>query len=88
MMIDRRTFMNGGILVAMPSTLAALLSLSSAATSDASPASGAVPLQPVEARTDSDQVVLRIDGWDGYDDTSLDNQISIKINQAWRTAWR
>ena len=38
--------------------------------------------------TDPNQVVFRIDGWDCCDDIAAKDQVSIRINQSWRTAWR
>ena len=103
MMIGRRTFIQGTVLVATAPVLAELLSLSSSAQSDASPLPGSLSPQPA-ARTDMNCVVFRIHGWDSCDDVPVNgvtiasvdpltngpvgDPVWISINQSWRTAWR
>ena len=87
MMIDRRTLLRGGILVAVPSAFS-FLSLSSTGKTDTSRPLEAVPLQAVGLGPDPNQIVLKIDGWEIGDDAGSDAQVSIKIHQSWRAAWR
>jgi hypothetical protein len=85
MMIDRRAFIQCAALVATIPTVANLFRLSP--TAQASP----VPTASPAARnsTDSNSMVLKIDGWDLSDvKTSAENEVFIRINQSWRTAWR
>lgn len=82
MMIDRRIFIQGA-LGGVPA-LAALLSSKPLRVSQDSP----LPAQLAGGGTDPNQIVFKIDGWDRCDLAATDNQVSIRINQLWRTAWR
>lgn len=88
MMMDRRTFILRTTLVGTAPAFANLLLLPPAAQSRAALQRGALPPQPGRDGTNSNQTVFVIDGWDCCDKTVSDNQVSIKINQSWRTAWR
>ena len=101
MMIDRRAFLQGAALVVTPPALAALFSFSSAARSRASRLPCALPPPMAGAGTDVNAIVFKIDGWDRRDDLAMDrssanpvtegstaNEVWIRINQSWRTAWR
>lgn len=82
MMLNRRIFIQGA-LGGVPA-LAALLSSKPLQASQASPP----PAQVSGGGTDPNQIVFKIDGWDRWDTAATDNQVSIRINQSWRTAWR
>lgn len=82
MMIDRRIFIQGALGV-VPA-LAALLPSKPLQASRDSP----LPAQVARGGTDPSQIVFKIDGWDCCDPSATDNQVSIRINQLWRTAWR
>jgi hypothetical protein len=100
MMIDRRTFIQSAVLVAAAPTLEALLLFSSTVQSHASLLPCALP-PPDGGAKDLNPIVFRIYGWDRCDDFDMDrltanpitnassaNQVLIRINQTWRTAWR
>jgi|SRR5580704_8914858 hypothetical protein len=100
MILDRRTFIQSAALVATTSAAAVLLPLSSTAQSQDSQITGPAPAL-VDDGTDRSLVVFRIDGWDrcGGDDLSVrssntvatvstSNEVVIKIDHSWRTAWR
>lgn len=79
MKIDRRTFIQSAAILTTLPALAALLPLSSAAETPVMTGTG----------TDGDQVVFKIDGWDHCGaKVSTENEVLIRINQSWRTAWR
>jgi hypothetical protein len=82
MIMNRRIFIQTA-LVAAP-TLRAL-----PPPSKPLPTSQASPLSAQEAGggADMNRIVFRIDGWD-RGDAATNNQVSIRINQSWRTAWR
>lgn len=82
MTINRRIFIRGA-LGGVPA-FAALLSSEPLQASQASP----LPAQVAEGGTDPNRMVFKIDGWDRWDTAATDNQVSIRINQSWRTAWR
>lgn len=101
MMIDRRTFIQGAALVATAPTLETLLSFSSTVQSHVSPLPCAPPTQMAEDGTAMTFIVFKIDGWDRCNELAMDrlsgnpvtkssspNQMLIRINQSWRTAWR
>lgn len=97
MMIDRRTFIQSAALVAMAPVLEALLSFSSTVQSHASLLPCTLPPQRAGEGTDKNFIVLKIDGWDRCDNgltanpvtkVSTANEVLIRINQSWRTAWR
>ena len=83
MTINRRTFIRRAALAATSTAAAALQPLSSTAQSQAPPDAKPMPQNP----TDANFILFKIDGWDSCD-TTMDNQMSIRINQAWRAAWR
>ncbi len=103
-MIGRRTFIQGTSFVVTAPALASLLSLPSTVQSHASSLPGPLPPQLAAGGTDMNCVVFKIDGWDRCDDVSIDSstiasagsmtndppgdQVLIRINQSWRTAWR
>jgi hypothetical protein len=63
-----------------------LLSLSSNVREYASPISNPAPPQMAVAGTKTKHV-FKVDGWDRVSD-SVGDEVLIRINQAWRTAWR
>lgn len=78
MMVDRRTFIQGATLLATASALAAWL-----------PRSSTTQTRIAGSETDVNPVVFKIDGWDRCDAKGLTgNEVLIRINQSWRTAWR
>ena len=81
MIMNRRIFIQTA-LVAAPA-LRALPPSKPLPTSHASPLSA----QEAGGGTDINQIVFRIDGWDRCD-AATDNQVSIRISQSWRAAWR
>ncbi len=99
MLIDRRSFMQATALLAVGD----LLLLSSHVRAYASPISNPVPAQMSVDGTNMKHV-FKIDGWDRREDLSVEcsrmspsdpvgadlagNEVFIRINQAWRTAWR
>ncbi len=99
MLIDRRTLLQGAAVLAVID----LLSLSSKVLAQTSQVSGPLPTHLVLAES-ATQHVLKIDGWERRDnlptepsqpspsyaavDQSADDEVFIKINGAWRTAWR
>ncbi len=85
MMIDRRSFIQCTALLATIPALAALYPLSSMAEAPLLPG-----LSPNAAdTTDANFVVFKIDGWDHCEaKDSNGNEVLIRINQSWRTAWR
>ena len=80
MMIDRRTFiLQGATLLATAPALAGVLPRSSTTQT---------PLM-TGARADANPVLFKIDGWDHCDaKASNGNEVWIRINQSWRSAWR
>jgi len=101
MMIDRRTFIQGAALVATTPALEALLSFSSTVQSHVSLLPCTPPPQMAGDGTAMSFIVFKIDGWDRCDELAMDrlsanpvtkfstaNQVLIRINQSWRTAWR
>ena len=95
MILDRRTFIQSAALVATTSAAAVLLPLSSTAQSQDSQITGPAPAL-VDDGTDRSLVVIRIEGWDRCDgddlsvrsSVSTSNEVVIKIDHSWRTAWR
>jgi hypothetical protein len=82
MIIDRRKFIQGSALVASTSVLATLI-----------PRSLAPQMQCVRSEESADAavespVVFKIDGWNLDDERPEENEMLIRINQSWRTAWR
>jgi hypothetical protein len=99
MMMDRRTFILRTTLVATARAVANLLLLPSAAQSRAALQRPSPP-QPAADGSDVNCVAFKIHGWDecdtiakisslsrGTNEPSAD-QVWIRINQSWRTAWR
>ena len=82
MLIDRRSFMQAAALLAVGE----LLSLSSNVAAYASPISNPVPPKMAGGGTNTEHV-FKIDGWDRVCGSAGD-EVFIRINQAWRTAWR
>lgn len=82
MLIDRRTFVQGTALIAVGD----LLSLSSNVRGYASAFPASVPTLMAVGAT-GPQHVFKVDGWDRLCD-SLGDEVFIRVNQAWRTAWR
>jgi hypothetical protein len=80
MMIDRRTFMiQGATLLATAPALAVVL-----------PHSPTAPTPLItRAGADENAILFRIDGWDSCDgEVSNGNELWLRINRSWRTAWR
>jgi hypothetical protein len=82
MIIDRRSFIQGSAFIASASVLATLI-----------PRSLAAQIQSVRSEQSADAavespVVFRIDGWNLDAERSEGNDMLIRINQSWRTAWR
>jgi len=101
MMIDRRTFLQGAALVVTPPALAALFSFSSTVQSRASRLPCALPPPTAGSGTAVNAIVFKIGGWDRCGDFARDrssadpvtkdstaNEVWIRINQSWRSAWR
>ena len=87
-MIDRRTFIQSAALIAATSAAAVLLPRSLTAQS-LDPRSVRTVQAMVDDGTNRSLVVFRIDGWDRCDGhTASSNEVVIKINHSWRTAWR
>jgi len=87
-MMDRRAFIQGATLVAVTPALAALLPPSH---EPRSPASEFMPPVPPETGNgvSENTVIFKIDGWDyGELNGPTSTEVSIKIRQSWRTAWR
>jgi hypothetical protein len=85
MRIDRRGFIQCAALVATTPVFTALLPFSP--TAQAPPVPGRLP-SPRDS-TDANSIVFKIDGWDCSDAKgSTENEVLIRINQSWRTAWR
>lgn len=78
MMVDRRTFIQGATLLTAASALAARL-----------PHSSIMQTGIAGSEVDPFSVNFKIDGWDHGDRKgSTGEEVSIRINQSWRTAWR
>ena len=75
MMIDRRAFVAGTALVAVAPTLGLL-------PTQAGP-SVAAPSAATAAR-----IVFMIEGWSAQDDSTKDDQLWVRVDRSWRTAWR
>jgi TAT (twin-arginine translocation) pathway signal sequence len=87
-MMDRRTFIQGAALAAATPAFAALVPLPSDARSSIATVTNPAPYVN-EDGSDVKAVVFNIDGWDLSDvKTSTENEVLIRINQSWRTAWR
>lgn len=80
MLIDRRKFIQGA-----------------AATVSLLPLSAESPAQPIEHSSsqtasggaDRNSIVFKIVGWDCWESKDrAENEVSIRISQSWRTAWR
>ena len=85
MRIDRRAFIQCAAVVATTPAFAALLPLSP--TVQASPVPNRSPL--AWDSTEANSIVFKIAGWDCYDAKgSAEDEVLIRINQSWRTAWR
>jgi hypothetical protein len=96
MFIDRRTFIKGAAVFATAPGLAILSPKSKASWPDAHvPA----PLPSATGETDMNPVTFKICGWDRHDDIDQSStnpaaegrardEVWIRINQSWRTAWR
>ena len=80
MNIDRRSFIQAVAIVASSSALMPLLPVSSIA-------GGSSVQSPAEAAV-SDSVVFTIDGWDLDKHGLSQNEVRIRVNQSWRSAWR
>jgi hypothetical protein len=99
MLIDRRTFMQGAALLAA----SGLMPLSRGVQAYASLRPGSLPTQMAVGGTGT-QPVFKVEGWDRRDDipvgllktSSTDHsmgdldggEVFIRVNQAWRSAWR
>jgi hypothetical protein len=85
MRIDRRSFIQSAAFVATTQAFPPLLPLPS--TMELS----LVRAESPSARdaTDATCIVFKIDGWDDRATRSVsENEVLIRINQSWRTAWR
>jgi hypothetical protein len=100
MTMHRRAFLLATAIVTAAPVFAKLPTLSSTGQSRGS--QGAEPMKPDsrEAGTSMETVVFKIDGWDLRKDTGTyrsrtsladrvtSNEVLIRVNQTWRTAWR
>ena len=82
MLIDRRSFMQAAALVVVGD----LLSPSSNVRAYASSLPASVPTETAVAETGTKHV-FKVDGWDQLCDP-VGDEVFIRVNQAWRTAWR
>lgn len=84
-MINRRSFIQSAIVVAATPALATLFPLSTTAR----PSLGPEPSPQAADTTNPDRCVFKIDGWDHCEAKASDgNEVWIRIDQSWRTAWR
>jgi hypothetical protein len=84
MILDRRTFLQEAAFFAMTPAIAAFLPRTS--TAQQPRAKSAV--EKLEGGTESKLVGFKIDGWELETRVPAENQVLIRINQSWRTAWR
>ena len=82
MIIGRRTFIREGTCVASTAVIATFVSRSPA--EQPQPERSAQSLGP----SAGDPVVLKIYGWTLDSESPGENEVFIRINQSWRTAWR
>jgi hypothetical protein len=101
MMINRRGFIrDAAILVTIPA-LGGSRSFSSTVQAHASTPAHSLPAEIDLLAADLNSIVFRIEGWDCCEVPSVDclsanrdaiksttNELSIRISQSWRTAWR
>ena len=101
MAIDRRTFVWMSLGAGVATAAASLLPLSSTSQTSGLPLPNPLPTELIPSEAARSCVVFKIDGWDcsnnvhGSDLISADllqrelaeNQVSIRINQSWRTTW-
>ena len=81
-MIDRRNLIRAFCLLAPGIAL-----LSRPRQADASLPSEPPPSAPVPKAADVNSITFKIDGWDCRA-TATGDEMLIRINQSWRTAWR
>ena len=82
MNIDRRSFIQAVAVAGSASALMAFVPLSSMTDARSVQSGG-----PAEA-ADSDSVVFTIDGWEVEKHGLSQDEVRIRINQSWRSAWR
>ena len=84
-MMNRRMFLYGAGLVGLAPAIMELLPVLARAEARTPLSSAPVPTTS-DATTGFDAIVFKIDGWDGLEPGP--NEVSISVNQSWRTAWR
>ena len=84
-MMNRRMFLYGAGLVGLTPAIMELLPVLARAEAR-NPLSGAPVSTTSDGITDFDAIVFKIDGWDSFDPSP--NEVSISVNQSWRSAWR
>jgi len=83
--MNRRMFLYGAGLVGLTPAIMKLLPDLARAEARTPLSSTPVPATP-DAITDSNAITFKIDGWDRLEPSP--NEVSIRVNQCWRTAWR
>ena len=73
MIVDRRAFIAGTALVVVAPAIGLL----------PAPAASPAPTAPTIGRP-----VFMIEGWSAQDDSPKDDQLWVRVDRSWRTAWR
>ena len=84
-MMNRRMFLYGAGLVGLTPAVVELLPVVAKAEARTPLSRTPVPATP-DAITGSNAITFKIDGWDRLEPSP--NEVSIRVNQSWRTAWR
>ena len=84
-MMNRRMFLYGAGLVGLTPAIMELLPGLARAEARDPLSSGPVPTAP-NAIADFNAIVFKIHGWDSFEQGP--NEVSLSVNQSWRTAWR
>jgi|HubBroStandDraft_6_1064221.scaffolds.fasta_scaffold741793_1 hypothetical protein len=103
-MTNRRSFVQGAVLVAATPALGSLMSLSTTVRPNALLHGEPITPQQVPAVTAAAFGIFKIDGWDRYEGAATDrpkpesvdlasndwncDRTLIRLTQSWRTAWR
>ena len=86
-MIDRRVFLQRTFLAATTQVVGAFLPVAGALPASSRPDSLSTP--ELRHVANKDLVLFKIDGWDEVDAQGANgNELLIRMNQSWRTAWR